>query len=336
MSAAEERLANDPSSELWGEHRSRYRFAIEGSGARGQGPGARGQGSVARCQYSVVKVPEPVAHAQRGAATSAPPAARLRAGATGPEVSPAPAAARLPAGAAGGAGEVGTLKAEPRRGGGDGGVAGLVVLDVASGAGFGLEMLGQAGARAIGVDYDGGALLDVRRRRQHERLVRGDATCLPLKDASADLVVSFETIEHVPDAEALVLEIRRVLKPGGRLVLSTPNRDFGPPERHTGNPFHVREFTADELRDLLRASFEQVQLFGQRPSAAYRYVPFLMLERQNAPSALAWKLLVRLPFELRNRLALALSGRPFYPGEDDYRFVPEACDGAHALVAVAC
>jgi ubiquinone/menaquinone biosynthesis C-methylase UbiE len=251
VSAAEERLANDPSSELWGEHRSRYRFAVEGSGVRGQG-------------------------------------------------------------------------------------SGLVVLDVASGAGFGLEMLRQAGACAIGVDYDAGTLADVRRRLRASRLVRGDATCLPLKDASIDLVVSFETIEHVPDAEALVLEIRRVLKPGGRLVLSTPNRDFGPPERHTGNPFHIREFTADELRDLLRASFENVQLFGQRPSDAYRYVPFLMLARQNNdPSALGWKLLVRLPFGLRNRLAVALSGRPFYPGEDDYRFVPEACAGAHALVAVA-
>ena len=115
-----------------------------------------------------------------------------------------------------------------------------------------------------------------------------------------------------------------------------PNRAFGPPERHTGNPFHVREFTADELRDLLRASFDQVQLYGQRPSEAYRYVPFLMLEPHNEPSALAWKLLVRLPFGLKNRLALALSGRSVYPSEEDYRFVADACDGAHALVAVAC
>jgi SAM-dependent methyltransferase len=258
VSAAEERLANDSSSELWGEHRSRYRFAT-----RGQGSGLRGQ----------------------------------------------------------------ELRAD--------GVRGLTVLDVACGAGFGLDMLRQAGACAIGVDYDGAVLGDVRNRQPAARLVRGDATCLPLECASIDLVVSFETIEHVPNAQALVVEIRRVLKPGGRLVLSTPNRAFGPSARHTGNPFHVREFTADELRDLLRGSFGEVHLFGQRPSAAYRYVPFLMLERHIEPSALAWKLLVRLPFGLKNRLALALSGRPVYPGEEDYRFEPEACDGAHALVAVA-
>jgi SAM-dependent methyltransferase len=249
MSAAEECLANDPTSELWGEHRSRYRFAIQGSGVSG--------------------------------------------------------------------------------------LAGLRVLDVACGAGFGLEMLVQAGARAIGVDYDAASLSEVRRAQAPSRLVRGDAMCLPLKDASVDLVVSFETIEHVPDAGALVAEIRRVLKPGGRLVLSTPNRAFGPPARHTSNPFHIREFTADELCDLLQESFGDVQLYGQRPSATYRYVPFLMLEPHYAPSAVAWKLQARLPFALRNRVAHALSGRPFYPDEQDYQFVSGACDGAHALVAVA-
>jgi SAM-dependent methyltransferase len=249
MSAAEERLPNDPTSELWGEHRSRYRFAIQGSGVSG--------------------------------------------------------------------------------------LAGLRVLDVACGAGFGLEMLVQAGAHAIGVDYDGSSLSEVLRAQPGARLIRGDATCLPLTDACVDLVVSFETIEHVPDAGALVAEIRRVLKPGGRLVLSTPNRGFGPPAHHTGNPFHIREFTADELCDLLQQSFNDVQLYGQRPSEAYRYVPFLMSQPHYAPSELAWKLQARLPYALKNRLAQVLSARPFYPGEQDYQFVPGACDGAHALVAVA-
>jgi SAM-dependent methyltransferase len=276
VSAAEERLANDPASELWGEHRSRYRFAITG-----QGSGASGQASVA----------------------------------TGPLA-------------------VGPLGGE-RLADGWHALDGVTVLDVACGSGFGLDMLHDAGARAIGVDYDGNALSEVRRTQPAARLLCGDGARLPLRDASIDLVVSFETIEHVPDAAALVREIRRVLKPGGRLVLSTPNRAFGPPERHTDNPFHIREFTADELRCLLRASFEQVQLYGQRPSAAYRYVPFLMLEPHYEPSALAWKLLVRLPFGLKNRVAQALSGRGFYPGEHDYRFDPEQTDGAHALVVVA-
>jgi SAM-dependent methyltransferase len=243
--SAEERLAYDPTSELWGEHRSRYRFAA---------------------QFA----------------------------------------------------------------------AGQRILDVASGAGFGLQMLQQAHGRPVGLDYDATALHGVRRLERSARLVHADATCLPLAADAFDLVVSFETIEHVPDARALVFETRRVLKPGGRLVLSTPNRAFGPPERHTGNPFHIREFTAEELRELLCQAFDDVRLYGQRPSSAYRYVPFLMLEPHREPAALAWKLLVRLPFGARNRLALALGGRPFYPSQDDYRFDLDRCEGAHALVAVAC
>jgi SAM-dependent methyltransferase len=247
VSNAEERLANDPTSELWGEHRSRYRFAAS------------------------------------------------------------------------------FLAGRP----------GQVVLDVASGAGFGLDMLHQAGARAIGVDYDASALSDVRQTQSVARLVRGDAMCLPLGSGSIDLVVSFETIEHVRDAAELVGEVRRVLKPGGRLVLSTPNRDFGPRSLHTNNPFHIREFTADELRDLLCERFADVRVYGQRPSATYRYVPFLMIERHLEPSALAWKLLVRLPFSLKNRIAHLLTGRPVYPAEDDYLFDPYSVEGAHALLAVA-
>ena len=244
MSGADERLANDPTSELWGEHRSRYRFAA---------------------QF----------------------------------------------------------------------VAGQSVLDVACGSGFGLEMLSEAGAQPLGVDYAGETLLEVRRRLPDSSLLRADATHLPLQSASIDQMVSFETIEHVPDARALVHEVRRVLKPGGRLVLSTPNRGFGPLERHTANRFHVREFTADELRELLGECFSSVRLFGQRPSAAYRYVPYLMVERHYEPAALIWKAMLRLPFGFRNQLALAISGCSFYPGEEDYCFEPDDTDGAHALVAVA-
>jgi hypothetical protein len=78
-----------------------------------------------------------------------------------------------------------------------------------------------------------------------------------------------------------------------------------------------------------------VQLFGQLPSAAYRYVPYLMHATDVSPSAVVWKLLTRLPFQLRNRLALLVSGRPFYPAEEDYVFEPDACARSHALLAVA-
>jgi SAM-dependent methyltransferase len=249
MSAAEERLGNDPTSELWGEHRSRYRFA---------------------------------AQFVRGA------------------------------------------NAKRKR-----------VLDVACGAGFGLRMLGEMGVRAVGVDYDAGALSHVRRAQPSARLVNSDGTRLPLHDATFDVVVSFETLDHVPDADSFVGEIRRVLEPDGTLVLSTPNRAFGPPEHHTGNPFHVREFTADELCELLKQSFAHVELYGQRPLDAYRFVPFLMVQPDHSLRAMLWKLQARLPVELRNQLATLMTGRPFYPSEEDYDFTTDSIEDAHALVAVA-
>jgi SAM-dependent methyltransferase len=240
---AAERLANDSTSELWGEHRSRYRFAA---------------------QF----------------------------------------------------------------------VQGKQVLDVASGAGFGLAMLRAAGAWAVGMDYALSSLCDARKMAPSAPLVHGDATRIPLRDRVFDVVVSFETLEHVPDAETMVREVRRVLRPGGALVLSTPNRSFGPEQLHVNNPFHVREFTAAELDELLRSSFATVTLYGQRPTDAFRFVPYLMVGRDVSPRAIAWKLMARLPFALRDRIAFALSGRPFYPGEEDYAFVADT-HGAHALVAVA-
>lgn len=241
---AEEHLANDPTSELWGEHRSRYRFA-----------------------------------------------------------------ARF--------------------------VSGKRVLDVASGAGFGMQMLRAAGACPVGVDYDQDALYEVRRIEPQATLVHADATRMPFRDATIDVVVSFETLEHVPDAGAMVREIRRVLKADGCLVLSTPNRGFGPRELHSTNPFHVREFSADELRDVLCASFSTVDVYGQRPTPHYRYVPYLMIDPHYEPSALLWKLQLRLPLRVRERIALLVSGRPFYPDERQYTFDRDDTERAHALVAVA-
>jgi SAM-dependent methyltransferase len=214
-------------------------------------------------------------------------------------------------------------------------VAGLRVLDVACGAGFGLQMLRQAGALATGFDLDTEALSEARRASACAPLARADAANLPLADASVDLVVSFETIEHVPDAAAVAAEFSRVLRRTGRLVLSTPNRLFGAPVRHTSNPFHVREFSGGELLDLLLPRFETVTIYGQWVRGHYRHVPFLMVEGRADPGTLLWKALNRLPFTVKEGLARALTGRPFYPGEADYQFVAGEWEGAHALLAVA-
>lgn len=145
-------------------------------------------------------------------------------------------------------------------------VRGLTVADIACGTGYGSALLARAGAaRVIGIDCDAGAI-EYARSHHAERnteFVAADARRTPLADASADAIVSFETIEHVEDPERLLAEFARVLKPGGLLVLSTPN-DWG--LEHA--PFHKVSLDLVQLRELLVVSFEIEQAWGQVAPAA--------------------------------------------------------------------
>jgi SAM-dependent methyltransferase len=210
-------------------------------------------------------------------------------------------------------------------------VHGKRVLDIACGAGFGLQMLRQAGAYAVGMDLDTQALREAQ-PITGPSVAQANALLLPIADERVDVVSSFETIEHVTDAAAFIAELRRVLRPGGMLILSTPNREFGPP---TSNPYHIQEFSRAELHALLRQAFAEVAIYGQWPDPSYRYVPYRMIEPDTSPAALLWKTANRLPFGVKDRLAHSLTGRSWYPGEAHYCFEEGRTAGAHALLAVA-
>ena len=130
------------------------------------------------------------------------------------------------------------------------------LLDVACGNGYGTALLG-----AVGVDLSWAALR--RACSETSRLIRCNALRLPFGQVF-DGVVSFETVEHVSEPERFVEECARVLRPGGRLVISTPNRELWSP--HSPRPVqkhHVREFSRKEFERLL-AGFKRVDYFGQR------------------------------------------------------------------------
>lgn len=129
------------------------------------------------------------------------------------------------------------------------------VLDVACGTGYGTALLG-----AVGVDLSRAAL-GYASERHPARYVGADAQRLPFGRAF-DTVVSFETIEHVADAERFVGECARVLRPGGTLIVSTPNRElWSPRSPRPCQRYHVREFNRKEFLAALRPF--QVELFGQ-------------------------------------------------------------------------
>jgi SAM-dependent methyltransferase len=123
------------------------------------------------------------------------------------------------------------------------------ILDAACGTGYGSALLSISG-RVTGIDADVEAV-EYAAARSPGTFIAGTLPELPFEDASFDAVVSFETIEHVADAPGLLKGFRRILRPGGKLLLSTPNRVR---PGAVSNPFHVREYDFQELRDLLMES----------------------------------------------------------------------------------
>lgn len=199
------------------------------------------------------------------------------------------------------------------------------VLDAGCGVGYGSAYLAETARRVVGVDIDADAI-DYARERYAARnveFVHADVTALPLADASFDVACSFEAIEHVRDPEALVAELRRVVRVDGVCVLSTPRveRTTADPD----NPFHTIELAPDDLARILRTRFDDVELYGQRRLQTRRH-----------------RLLQRLdPLGLRGRLsflrpaARLLGTAPMAEvGLDGIEIAPRALDGASEVVAV--
>jgi SAM-dependent methyltransferase len=141
------------------------------------------------------------------------------------------------------------------------------VLDVASGEGYGTALLAQVAKSAIGVEIAPDAVAHATSSYVRENLTyqQGDARVLPVPDASRDVVISFETIEHFAEQQQFLDEVRRVLRPGGLFVVSTPDRDNYSPAESAVNAYHVKELTAAEFETLLRSNFATVSLALQRP-----------------------------------------------------------------------
>ncbi len=144
------------------------------------------------------------------------------------------------------------------------------VLDAACGEGYGTRMLAAAGASAsTGLDVDERTVAHARARYPDASFVAGDVRALPFENGSFDLVVSFETIEHVVGPERVLDEFARVLGDDGLLLISTPNK-----HRYlVDNEFHVREFHHEEFVELLTARFASVELLLQQNLVASAVLP---------------------------------------------------------------
>ncbi len=144
--------------------------------------------------------------------------------------------------------------------------AGKRVLDLASGEGFGAALLAERAAEVIGVDIDETSIRHAQLNYARENLAFrfADARDLgSLERASFDVVVAFELIEHIDEQQAVLDQIKRVLVPGGLLIVSTPERSAYDSGRDGENPFHVRELARDEFDELLEANFTHRRMWAQ-------------------------------------------------------------------------
>ena len=139
---------------------------------------------------------------------------------------------------------------------------GGAVLEVGCGSGMGLPYLQSHSPLSVGGDYTLGLLREARKHLPEANLVGMDAQHLPFRDATFDAVLMLEMIYYLPDHEAAIAECRRVLKPGGKLMVCLPNRarpDFNP------SPFSTRYFNSSEIDALLRGCGFGVRVYGAFP-----------------------------------------------------------------------
>lgn len=149
------------------------------------------------------------------------------------------------------------------------------VLDVASGEGYGTAILAEVAHSVIGVEFDYVTVTHARAAytRNNLHYLVGDARLLPVENASLDVVVSFETLEHFAEQEQFVREVRRVLRPDGVFIVSTPDRDTYSPAGRPANIYHVRELTREEFLEQLRGQFSNTTLLLQRPLIGSAVLP---------------------------------------------------------------
>ncbi len=203
------------------------------------------------------------------------------------------------------------------------------VLEAGSGEGYGANMIADVAAHVIGLDYDASAAAHVHARYPRVTMLRGNLDRLPFVDSSVDVVVNFQVIEHLWDQGAFLAEVHRILRPGGTLLISTPNRITFSPGRDTPlNPFHTRELDAGELTEILvDARLEVDELTGVRHGATLAALDdkhggsFIDAQIERALAGVPW------PAELADDVAAITI--------EDFEITADSIDASLDLVAVA-
>ena len=198
------------------------------------------------------------------------------------------------------------------------------VLDVGCGAGYGTAELAQTAREATGIDVSAEAVeyAQTHYGQVNVRFEVGSATEMPFVDASFDLVVAFEVIEHLENWQQLLTEARRVLAPGGQLVVSTPNKLYYAESREQSgpNPFHTHEFEIEEFRGALAEVFPHVSMFLEN------HADTIVFQPEAGASGAEVKMEGRVGTAADAHFFLAVCANEMQTGAPAYLYVPSSAN----------
>lgn len=197
------------------------------------------------------------------------------------------------------------------------------VLDLACGNGYGTFLLAEASQNTtIGGDINSKIIhqCSIDFQMNNLKYMTLDGTKLPFNTGEFDLVVSFETIEHLKEYVIMLEEFKRVLKTNGKIILSTPNSKVTSPNGVILNKFHTQEWNRHELNELLCKHFTKVDLYGQM---------FTRYEKKKGLAFLVENLLYKrgirkIPITFQNAIMSLFSMPGIYPKSNEFRLIQDA------------
>lgn len=140
-----------------------------------------------------------------------------------------------------------------------------IVLDIACGEGYGSFLISDKAKQVYGVDINQEIVQFASQKYKKNNLsfLEGSTSKIPLDDNTVEVIISFETIEHHDEHDEMILEMKRVLKPDGLIMMSSPDKFYYSDERNYKNIFHVKELYKNEFKVLVEKYFDQVHLLSQ-------------------------------------------------------------------------
>lgn len=149
------------------------------------------------------------------------------------------------------------------------------VIDIACGEGYGSNILADTALEIIGVDISAETieLAKAKYQKQNLTFLSGSILDIPCQENCFDVAISFETLEHIRQHDEMIQELKRVLKPDGILIISTPDKFFYTDQSGLKNIHHVKELYKSEFKNLMETHFRYCYYFYQKPTFASLIIP---------------------------------------------------------------